>query len=71
MKKSELKQLIRECINESFINENLPAGKSELARKCALTLNSIISQIRRPDLQDEAGRHAAGIIELIDKDNDS
>ena len=68
MTKNQLKNIIRECINESFINEGLPNGTSKLAMESALTLNNIIGKMSRPDLSREARVHAAEIIKLIDQD---
>jgi len=68
MTKNQLKNIIRDCINESLLNEGLPTGKSKLARESAVTLNNIIGKISRPDLQDKALRAASDIINLIDQD---
>ena len=70
MTKNQLKNIIRECINESFINEGLPFGKSKLAQESANILNSICGKISRPDLSREARIHASEIIRLIDQDQE-
>ena len=68
MTKNQLKNIIRECINESLINEGLPSGQSELAREMSWKLTMIVHKIKRPDLNRKAGHHAADIIRLIDRD---
>ena len=70
MTKSELKKLINEVLSETqFLNEGLPTGKSQKAQSAAKTLNGICNDFTRPDLQNEALKAAADIINLIDKDN--
>lgn len=68
MKRSELKQLIRETIEERIVQEGLPNGKSKIAHQAAVTLNNIVGRIQRPDLAQKARVHAAEIINLIDQD---
>ena len=68
MKRSELKQLIRETIEEQIVQEGLPMGSSKLAQEAAVTLNNIVGRIQRPDLAKKARVHAAEIINLIDQD---
>lgn len=69
MKKSELKEIIKECLKELSINESLPIGKSERAREVALKLNQIVGSIQMPNLAGEARKHAAEIINIVDKDS--
>ncbi len=66
MTRSELKQLIRECLQES-----LEQGKSRIARDAAQKLTYIVEKIQRPDLEQKARVHAAEIISLIDQDQSS
>ena len=69
MTKKELKKLINEVLSETqFLKENLPAGKSDKARKAAITLNNICDLIVRPDIQNQAHELAGKLIELIDSD---
>jgi hypothetical protein len=70
MTRSELKQLIRETIEESLVQEGLPFGKSEVGHRVTSTLTTIMGKFVRPDLEDKARIHAAEIIRLIDEDQE-
>lgn len=67
MTRRELKQLIRETIEEQMIQE-LERGKSQVAIDMGNKLNNIIAKITIPELNKKAGIHANEIIKLIDQD---
>jgi hypothetical protein len=63
IKLSELKQIIKQVIEEG-----LPEGNSKLGKQYATTLNQIVGKINNPKLSKKAGYHASEIIRLIDED---
>jgi len=70
MTRSELKQLIRETIQESLVQEGLPLGKGDVGNQITYKLTDILGKFQNPEFEDKAGILAADIIRLFNQDQE-
>ena len=67
MTKNQLKNIIRDCINESLMFTEI-TKQTKVAQESAVILNNMIGKMINTELQSKARVHAAKIIKLINDD---